>query len=144
MARKTSRLLPVAFGFAFLLLATGCRNETTAQEYYQKSFQFIHAGNTQDAIDLLTLAIEKDPSFFEAYHNRGAMYYYQKNYSEALKDFDKAISLSRRNAAAPFASRGAVYEKLNEPDRALADFKTAARLGDQEAQQRLRSKGVTW
>lgn len=130
-------------GFLAILLTTGCRNETTAQDYYQKSFQFINAGSTQDAIDLLTLAINKDPSFFEAYYNRGTMYYVQQKYQDALRDFDKAISLNTNHAGA-FASRGTVYDRLNMADQSLVDFKRAARLGDRETRDYLRSKGITW
>ncbi len=143
MRKKATHVLPVLLALLVLSLTAGCKNETTAQDYYRKSFQFINAGSVQDAIDLLTLAVEKDPSFFEAYYNRGTMYYYQKKYQEALKDFDKAISLNGHHAA-PFAGRGTVYDKLNQPDQALADFKTAARLGDKEAQQLLSSKSLTW
>lgn len=143
MRKKATHVLPVLLALLVLSLTTGCKNETTAQDYYRKSFQFINAGSTQDAIDLLTLAVEKDPSFFEAYYNRGAMYYCQQKYPKALEDFNKALSLNGQHAAA-FASRGTVYEKLNQPDQALADFKTAARLGDKEAQQLLSSKSLAW
>jgi len=143
MHRHKSFVVPVVSILVIVFLIAGCQKETTAKDYYQKSFQFINAGSTQDAIDLLTLAIEKDPSFFEAYYNRGVMYYCQEKYQKALNDFDKAISINKQNASA-FASRGTVYEKLSKPDLALADFKTAARLGDKETQDFLRSKGVTW
>ena len=126
-----------------IMFTAGCSNETTAREYYEKSFQFINAGSTQDAIDLLTLAINKDPSFFEAYYNRGVMYYFQKKYQNALDDFDKAISLNA-NHAGVFASRGTLYDKLSRSDQSLMDFKTAARLGDKETQDYLKTKGITW
>jgi len=136
-------VVPVSLILIAVLFIAGCQQETTAKDYYQKSFQFINAGSTQDAIDLLTLAINKDPSFFEAYHNRGIMYYCEKKYEKALDDFDKAISLNKQNASA-FASRGTVYDKLNKADQALMDFMMAARLGDKETQDYLRSKGITW
>ncbi len=143
MCRHKIYIVPVLLIFISIVFFTGCQKETTAKDYYQKSFQFINAGSTQDAIDLLTLAIGKDPSFFEAYYNRGVMFYCQEKYQKALDDFDKAISLNRQSASA-FASRGTVYDKLNKPDQAIADFKTAARLGDKETQDFLRSKGATW
>lgn len=143
MCRHKIYVVPVLLIFIAIVFLVGCEKETTAKDYYQKSFQFINAGSTQDAIDLLTLAIGKDPSFFEAYYNRGVMFYCQEKYQKALDDFDKAISLNKQSASA-FASRGTVYDKLSKPDQALADFKTAARLGDKETQDFLRSKGVTW
>ena len=143
MFRHKNCAVPVLLIFIAIVFLVGCEKETTAKDYYQKSFQFINAGSTQDAIDLLTLAIGKDPSYFEAYYNRGVMFYCQEKYQKALDDFDKAISLSKQSASA-FASRGTVYDKLSKPDQALADFKTAARLGDKETQDFLRSKEVTW
>lgn len=132
---------------SFILIAANlimaCQKETTARDYYQKSFQFINAGNTQDAIDLLTLAISKDPRFFEAYYNRGVMYYCQQKYDQALDDFNTAISINSQYAGA-YAGRGTVYDKLNRHDAAILDFKVAARLGDRETQDYLTSKGIGW
>ncbi|HQO64965.1 MAG TPA: tetratricopeptide repeat protein [Syntrophorhabdus sp.] len=143
MYRHKIFIVPVLLIFVAALLTAGCQQETTAKDYYQKSFQFINAGNTQDAIDVLTFAIDKDPSFFEAYYNRGVLYYCQEKYQKALDDLNKAVSLNRQNAGA-FASRGTVYDKLSKPDLALADFKEAARLGDKETQDYLKSKGIAW
>jgi tetratricopeptide (TPR) repeat protein len=143
MRERNTYLSLVLLVAVSIMFTAGCSNETTAREYYQKSFQFINAGSPQDAIDLLTLAINKDPSFFEAYYNRGVMYYFQKKYQNALNDFDKAISLNANHAGA-FAGRGTVYDKLSRSDQSLMDFKTAARLGDKETQDYLRTKGITW
>lgn len=143
MYKHKISLVLVSLILITVMFVVGCQKETTAKDYYQKSFQFINAGNTQDAVDLLTLAIDKDPSFFEAYYNRGIMYYFQKKYQKSLDDLDKAISLNASHASA-FASRGTIYDELCKPDQALKDFKTAARLGDTETQDYLRSKGITW
>lgn len=143
MQERSISVVFLSVALMSLLLCGGCQKETTAKEYYQKSFQFVNAGSTQDAIDLLTLAIQKDPAFFEAYYNRGVMYYCQEKYQKALDDFDKAVSLNTSHAGA-FASRGTVYDKLNMPDKSLADLKTAARLGDKETQDYLRSQGIVW
>lgn len=141
---KRLTLLPIIPVLIFVtLLTAGCHKETTAKDYYQKSFQFINAGQTQDAIDLLTLAISKDPVYFDAYYNRAAMYFCQKKYSLALNDYNRAIELNPQNAGA-YAGRGSVYDKMNKADRSLSDFKTAARLGDKETQEHLRSKGMAW
>jgi tetratricopeptide (TPR) repeat protein len=143
MYRNKICVATVSLLFIAVVFVVGCQKETTAKDYYQKSFQFINAGSTQDAIDLLTLAINKDPSFFEAYYNRGIMYYFQKKYHKALDDLDKAISLNAKHAGA-FASRGTVYDKLIMPEKSLADLKTAARLGDKETQDYLKAKGIAW
>jgi tetratricopeptide (TPR) repeat protein len=143
MYRFNISVLSVYLILIAVLFVVGCQKETTAKEYYQKSFQFINAGSTQDAIELLTLAINKDPSFFEAYYNRGVMYYCQEKYQLALNDFDKAVSLNSNHAGA-FAGRGTVYDKLNMPEKSLHDLRTAARLGDNETRDYLRANGIVW
>lgn len=143
MSKRYAYIPAVCCALFLTFFTWGCNRETTAKEYYQKSFQFINAGSTKDAIDLLSLAIKKDPSFYEAYYNRGVMYYCQDKYQEALDDFNKAIDL-RPDDATVYASRGTLYSKMNREALSLADLMTAARLGDMETREYLASTGVNW
>ncbi len=143
MPVRKGRLLAALLAALVVCTMTACSNETTAKDYYQKSFQFINAGSTQDAIDLLALAIAKDPSYFDAYYNRAVLYYCQEKYDKALADLNKAISLKPDHPGA-YASRATVYDQLNRADESLADLKTAARLGDSDTQEHLRRKGIDW
>lgn len=138
--------------FAVVLLSTvivlaGCSsgddNGPTAKDYYKKAYQFIDAGYPNEAIDLLGMAIKKDPNYFDAYYNRGVVYYLMKNYQAAVDDLSKAISINPDSSAA-YASRGEVYEIMKKTEKAHGDYRTAARMGNKGAQDYLRSKHVSW
>ncbi len=130
-----------------LIACVGCsdsdENNMTARDYYKQAYQFIDAGHPKEAIDLLTLAIGKDPNYYEAYYNRGVVFYLLKEYRRAADDFSKAISIDPKNSSA-YASRGEVYEIMKENEKAYSDYRTAARMGNSEAQKYLTSKGLSW
>ena len=46
-----------------------------------------------------------------AFRDRGAAYYFKKDYERAIKDYDEAIKLDPRSDRA-YANRGAAYGKL--------------------------------
>jgi len=137
--------------FSLVLLSTviilgGCSggdNDPTAKDYYKKAYQFIDAGYPNEAIDLLDMAIKKDPAYFDAYYNRGVVHYLMKNYRAAIDDLSKAISINPDNSAA-YASRGEVYEIMNDREKAFNDYRRAARMGNKGAQDYLRSRNVSW
>ncbi|OPY75094.1 MAG: TPR repeat-containing protein YrrB [Syntrophorhabdus sp. PtaU1.Bin058] len=118
-------------------------NETSAKEYSDSAYSFVHAGNIQEAINLYTLAIEKDPEFIDAYYNRGIMYYFLKEYEKAIGDLNKVIE-KRPDHVMAYASRGSVYDKIGDQQKALSDFRKAAQLGDKDVQEYLRFKGIKW
>jgi len=78
-----------------------------------------------------------------AYANRAINYIRLGNYQQALTDYDKAIQLAPKNAVL-YKERGLTYENLGDYRQAIKDYKTAARLGDKDAQDILRSKGISW
>lgn len=138
--------LAVLLVCAFVTCA-GCSkdedNATTAGDYYRQAYRFIDAGHPREAIDLLSLAIKKDPNYYEAYYNRGVVFYLLKDYPKALDDFSKAISIDPKNPSA-YASRGEVHEIMRENEKAYSDYRTAARMGNGEARKYLTSKGLSW
>lgn len=130
-----------------LFLIKGCsdtKNEgPTAKDYYNRAYHFIDAGFPQEAINLYTLAIEKDPEFIEAYYNRGVARFTLREYKDALSDFNKVIE-KRPDMAIAYASRGSTLERLGDHFNALKDYKMAAKLGDKETQEYLRLKNIRW
>ncbi len=115
----------------------------SAKDYFDRAYGFVNAGYPQDAIQLYNLAIEKDPSYIDAYYNRGVMHYMLREYKQAIVDFNFVIEKKPGHAMA-YASRGSVYDKINEPQKALDDYCMAAKLGEKDAQGYLRSKGIKW
>ncbi|HOW55464.1 MAG TPA: tetratricopeptide repeat protein [Syntrophorhabdaceae bacterium] len=141
------KYLVIVFLVCAVVVSAGCSGSEsdgmTAQEYYKKAYQFIDAGYPVEAIELLDLAIKKDPGYFEAYYNRGVVYYLMKNYKAAIWDLSKAISINPKSSEA-YASRGEVYEMMKESEKAYSDYRTAARMGNKGAQKYLKLKNVSW
>lgn len=131
--------------FAFLMFACSDKKQDgpSAKDYFNRAYGFVDAGYPQDAIQLYTLAIEKDPTYIDAYYNRGVMHFVLREYQKALNDLNKVIE-ARPDYAMAYASRGSVYDKINESQKALEDYRKAAQLGDKDAQHYLNSKGIKW
>ncbi|HOE17588.1 MAG TPA: tetratricopeptide repeat protein [Syntrophorhabdaceae bacterium] len=141
------RFYCIAVAAALVFFASGCsdgtQGGTSAKEYYDRAFSFAHAGNIEEAINLYTLAIEKDPEFIDAYYNRGVMHFFHREYRRAIEDLDRVIE-KRPDHSMAYASRGSVYDRIGDGQKALSDYRKAAQLGDEDVQEHLRSKGISW
>jgi len=141
------RCLKFILIFIVLTSLNGCFEKKdqgpTAKDYYNKAYHFIDAGFPQEAINLYTLAIEKDPEFIDAYYNRGVVHFTLREYNKALSDFNRVIE-KRPDMAMAYASRGSTFEKLGDYYNALKDYKKAAQLGDKDTQKYLKSKNIRW
>jgi tetratricopeptide (TPR) repeat protein len=69
-----------------------------ANDYFVRANEFLAKGDIDHAIVDLTEAIKINPSFAEAYYNRGAAYYNKGNNYEAIADFQKASEIDPYNA----------------------------------------------
>ncbi len=78
-------------------------------------------------IKLLTQLITKSPRHVGAYHRRGDAYMALQKYPQAIKDYNKVVSLRPTDAFRYFA-RGLAYTRMNQPALALADFSKAISL----------------
>jgi tetratricopeptide (TPR) repeat protein len=142
--KKIRYILIVAVLVSFVPACSGQKNSgTTAKEYYERAFTFAQAGNIEEAINLYTLAVEKDPEFIDAYYNRGVMHYFLREYKRAIEDLNKVIE-KRPDHVMAYASRGSMYDKIGDDQKALSDYRKAAQLGDKDVQEYLRSKGIRW
>ena len=84
----------------------------------------IHIGQIEKAEKELKEAIELNPSFAEAYVNRGNAYASLKQFEKAIVDFDKAIELNPFLALA-YKNRGNAYSRLGETEKAIRDHNRA-------------------
>jgi hypothetical protein len=82
---------------------------------------------SEKAIEYLNNAIKLEPSYAEAYYNRGNAYNKPGQYNRAIEDFNEAIRLNPYYALA-YVNRGNAYLKLEQYDRAIKDFNEAIRL----------------
>ena len=65
----------------------------TAEEYYVAAVSYADSGDDDFAINLFNKAIELDPTFSDAYNDRGASHLALQDFPEAEADFSKAIEL---------------------------------------------------
>lgn len=80
------------------------------------------------AINDLNKAIEIKPDYSEAYGKRGLIYYYAKNYPNAIKDFNHAIEIDPTNAQ-NYIYRSLYWNQVaKDNSRALADLNKAIEL----------------
>jgi len=84
-------------------------------------------GDVHGALVDFESAIAADPSWAEAWNNRGAARQALGDPAGALADFDRALEINPRSAEA-YNNRGLVHHLLGERVRALADFDQALQL----------------
>lgn len=95
-----------------------------AEKYFEMAFG---GTNDQKKIEFYTKAIELNPNYALAYHNRANVYNELKERQKALTDYNKAIELNP-DYANSYNNRGTVYEKLGETDKAIADYNKAIEI----------------
>lgn len=93
-----------------------------------------HENPSEEAISrsltIFNNAIAIDSTYGLAFANRGLAYYRMKRFDEALKDYDKAISLQslQGNRSELFNNRGILLGEAGRTGEAIADFNTALGL----------------
>ncbi|HEY1115387.1 MAG TPA: tetratricopeptide repeat protein [Chitinophagaceae bacterium] len=70
------------------------QTEKVAQAHYIKGVYYDKAGAESEAVKSYDEAIRANYNFMDAYRDKGILYYNQKKYSEALKTFQLALTIS--------------------------------------------------
>ncbi len=89
-------------------------------------------GECEAAIAKFSEAISLNPSFTEAYINRGLARLAREETSQAVRDFDTAIQLNPELSTA-FHNRGIARHRRGEADAAIADLSEAIRIDPNDA-----------
>ncbi|GHT11829.1 hypothetical protein AGMMS4956_05470 [Bacteroidia bacterium] len=84
-------------------------------------------GYPNNALQSFLEAQTADSAYYYAYNNAGNLYYLQKNYTEALAQYNKAIELKASFGTA-YLNRGMVKEMLHDDDGACEDWAKASKL----------------
>jgi len=92
-------------------------------DYFDSAKEKLVAGNMEDAIEDLTMAIDANATS-DGYALRGEIYLQMGNYQKALSDFNSAIEMDGMNAVA-FYDRGLLNMRLENYDAALNDINNA-------------------
>ena len=101
--------------------------KTAAELKKDEGNKLLALGQQLKAIELFTEAVQIDPMYHIAYHNRGVVYKDLKRYKEALADFSRCIQL-KPNYAKSFFNRGIVFMAIEEFQNAIIDLEEAKRL----------------
>jgi tetratricopeptide (TPR) repeat protein len=94
--------------------------ETVAQAYYIKGIYYDKSGAKGEAVKNYDAAIRANYNFMDAYRDKGILFYDQKKYSEALKTFQLALTISPATAEFHYWI-GKTYQAMgNKPEAKLA------------------------
>ena len=85
----------------------------TAEEYFNKAFDYGKSGEYQLAIDNFTKCLRIDPDDADAYYNRGYSYDELGNYEDAIADYTRAIRIDPDYIKA-YNNRGNLYDDLGK------------------------------
>jgi tetratricopeptide (TPR) repeat protein len=81
----------------------------------------------REAITMLNVAINIDPTFRKSFYNRGVCFLKVGFFEQAIKDFNQAI-LSDQADGDYYANRGIAKYYLNQVEEACVDFDKAIKL----------------
>jgi tetratricopeptide (TPR) repeat protein len=108
-----------------------------AAAHYEAGTAAFQDWELEQAIEELSLAVEVDPGFAEAYHLRGVVYREVGQLAKAEADLTQAIALAPDLAEAYYA-RGELYLDLARGEEAVRDLTTAIELQPDHAEAYLR------
>ncbi|WMI65750.1 tetratricopeptide repeat protein [Aestuariibaculum sp. YM273] len=96
---------------------------------YNIIYCFDFLNQTEEAIDYLTVFLDKNPYCEVAWHQLGKQYYNLKNYKKALAAYDFAI-ISDDTFVGAYLERGKVLEKLKRFNEAIENYTITLELDD--------------
>jgi len=95
--------------------------------FVQSGTSYVNNGQFEDALKVLSKAVELDPKHAKARCNRGIVHLFSGSLEEAIKDLSAAIELDRTHVSA-YYNRGVAWARMGKLDRAIRDLETAWRL----------------
>ena len=102
------------------------------EDWFKKGLSFIESKRYEEAIEAFNKAVGKDPSYADAYNNRGVAWYHKGDYERAMADYDMALSINP-NYADPYNNRGVIWYHKGNYERAIADYSKALDLNPRYA-----------
>lgn len=106
---------------------TQIKLEPTAEAYYNRGSAKSGLNNHNAAIIDYQKAIEINPKFSMAYNNIAFSRYLQKNFTQALKDVNKAIELDKMNHVA-YGTKAEIYFELSEYENVIENCNISINL----------------
>jgi lipoprotein NlpI len=103
-----------------------------AIEAYQRGTQLGNGKDYQAALTAFNTAISIDPTYAEAYRNRGVARYYLRDFAGALEDLTTALRLNPNDPLA-LSRRSYLRAEMNDLQGALEDIEQTLRLDPQDS-----------
>lgn len=94
----------------------------SASQLFDRAMDEAEDYQYQDAIRSLDFAIELDPTYAEAYFERGELHYETEIYSQAIKDYGQAIEHGYDDVITAYYSRGRSHIQWYDYTKAIRDF----------------------
>ncbi len=105
----------------------------SAQEHYRRANELRAQGQLEVALSAYDQAVAKDPTFANAYCNRGVTLGQLHRYAEALESFDHAVGLNPGDGLA-YYNRAGMQRQLAQLDAALASYDRAIEIRPDNAE----------
>jgi tetratricopeptide (TPR) repeat protein len=114
----------ITFNTTILLLLSACsRSEKDSELFFIQGNVAYKKGDYDKAIDYFSEAIEKTPTFADAYNNRGSAKLANDDLNGAIADFEKAVSLDSDFVLAKY-NLGDALSNTNRLNESLSVLKS--------------------
>jgi tetratricopeptide (TPR) repeat protein len=100
----------------------------TGDLHFYASLAYNMKGSTKAEMQALNAAVVASPDNASYYNNRGNLFEGMQQYTDALADFNKGISLDKKSGPL-YYNRGSLYSKMKNYQPALEDLVQAQKLG---------------
>ncbi len=113
-----------AFLYLFLLASLGSAAQSTEQSAQESARSFMRAGDFDNAVIVLTRALQADGSNLELQKDLALSYYYKRNYAKSLEVAEKMLDRNDADIQV-YQISGNVYKALEEVKAAEKLYKRA-------------------
>lgn len=99
--------------------------QLATDDYFDRASYYFEHGSLQSALSYYSRVLSLDPSYAEAYNNRGNTHADLRQYSDAIADFSEALNYEHPDLGLIYYNRGNTYLEMGRYDEAIADFSDA-------------------
>jgi tetratricopeptide (TPR) repeat protein len=100
----------------------------TAKTYINRAVMQLRRGALVKCRNDLASAERIQPSIPEIYVNRGALYIYEKRYTESIAEIDRGLAMNPVEPEKAYFNRGLAREGLDDAKGAYLDYRKAAQI----------------
>ena len=91
------------------------------EELIKQAKLLLNENKLEEAYDIFTKVIDKDPNWAEAWNKRATVFYLMGKYQDSQNDIDKVLKLEKRHFGA-LSGQGLVQIKLKNYEKALKSY----------------------